>query len=430
MLMLLRLPIDLARIAFYALCGLLDSLRGRKRLRAQFSVLINAPRAAVWRFCAADRVVFEGPPITEFVREALPESDGLFLTRVSVNGHEWARVVSRELERDEGKAVVIAQAVPHALSLPPELGNDCLMGMRLADTPQGTALTFFNELTVRAFRERITYPTGLRRRAELTKRHCEKEAGTQSRLAAFANHGIVMWLVALLSFWYLLGWQQALLLAAIVVLHEAGHVAAMRMVGIEVHGIYLVPFFGGVAVPKSSYRSEGRLAFVALMGPGFSLIPTLVLVAMYRATGDVRWFLDAAWFFALINFANLLPIYPLDGGQILNALIGSLSRRLALVTGWIAVLAGLALAVYLQSFLIGIPFLLVAVQRYLGGGRTLELERLSLAGGIAVVLGFVATCALYLAVMVYAYRAGAMEPEEEATARTAVVRQVDSASAR
>jgi hypothetical protein len=204
----------------------------------------------------------------------------------------------------------------------------------------------------------------------------------------------------------------------------------MRMVGIEVHGIYLVPFFGGVAVPKSSYRSEGRLAFVALMGPGFSLIPTLVLVAMYRATGDVRWFLDAAWFFALINFANLLPIYPLDGGQILNALIGSLSRRLALVTGWIAVLAGLALAVYLQSFLIGIPFLLVAVQRYLGGGRTLELERLSLAGGIAVVLGFVATCALYLAVMVYAYRAGAMEPEEEATARTAVVRQVDSASAR
>jgi hypothetical protein len=182
--------------------------------------------------------------------------------------------VARELERDEGRGVAIAQAVPHALALPPDLGNDCLMGMRLADAPQGTALTFFNELTVRSFRERITYPTGLRRRAELTKRHCEKEAGTQSRLAELANHGLVVSFLALLSFWYLLGWQQALLLAAVVVLHEAGHAAAMRMVGIEVHGIYLVPFFGGVAVPKSSYRSEGRLAFVALMGPGFSLIPT------------------------------------------------------------------------------------------------------------------------------------------------------------
>jgi hypothetical protein len=183
MLTLLRLPIDLSRIVFYALCGVIDSLRGRRRLRVEFSTLIDAPRAAVWRFCTSDRVQFEGPPVTAFVREALPDSGGLFVTRVSINGHEWARVVTRELERDEERGVAIAQAVPHALSLPPDLGNDCLMGMRLADAPQGTALTFFNELTVRSFRERITYPTGLRRRAELTKRHCEKEAGTKSRLA-------------------------------------------------------------------------------------------------------------------------------------------------------------------------------------------------------------------------------------------------------
>lgn len=60
--------------------------------------------------------------------------------------------------------------------------------------------------------------------------------------------------------------------------------------------------------------------------------------------------------FAVVNAANLLPIYPLDGGLILNALIGSVSRTSALIVGWIGILVGLGLAIYLQSFLIGFRF--------------------------------------------------------------------------
>jgi Peptidase family M50 len=202
------------------------------------------------------------------------------------------------------------------------------------------------------------------------------------------------------------GWQDALLLAAVVILHEAGHALAMRLVGIEVRGIYLIPFFGGAALPKTSYRSQGNLAFVALMGPGFSLIPTWGLAAMFQASGDSRLCLEAMWLFALINVTNLLPIYPLDGGLILNALLGSLSSRLAPVAGWIGVLTGLGIAIYWQSFLIGIPFLLFALQRYLGGSA-LELERLSLAGGTVLVLGFATTVALYLLALSYTYTAGA-----------------------
>jgi Zn-dependent protease len=36
------------------------------------------------------------------------------------------------------------------------------------------------------------------------------------------------------------------------VLHELGHAAAMQMVGIPVQGIYLIPFLGGAAVPKTA----------------------------------------------------------------------------------------------------------------------------------------------------------------------------------
>jgi Zn-dependent protease len=401
MLMLLELPYTLLQIGFYALCGLVDSLRGSSRLRAEATTLINAPRAAVWRFMTADRTVFDGPPVTEMAIEPLADGSDLLVTRVSINGQEWGRVVCRRLVQDEARGVVVSEIVAHELSHPPELANEGLIGAIVEERPNGTALTVINELTVRSFRERITYPLGVSRRAVQIKKQCEKEAGTGSDLSRLSEHWLVVSFVALLSFWYLFGWRDALLLAVVVVLHEAGHALAMLMVGIRVQGIYLIPFFGGAVVPKTAYRTQGHLGFVALMGPGFSLIPAIGLAAVFSATGDTRVG-DAALAFAVINASNLLPIYPLDGGLILNALLGSVSTRVAHVTGWIGVLAGLGIGLYLQSFLIIVPFVLFALGRYLSGGRAPELERLSVAGGVALALAFVATFALHVLTFTYA----------------------------
>lgn len=134
------------------------------------------------------------------------------------------------------------------------------------------------------------------------------------------------------------------------------------------------------------------------MGPGFSLVPTLGLFAMYRANG-VADLLQAVQMFAIINAANLLPIYPLDGGLILNALVGSVSRSFAQIVGWIGVLIGLGLALYFQSFLIGIPFLLFALQRSLSNSNTCQLERLSIAGGLALASASITTFVLYVYVI-------------------------------
>ena len=318
--------------------------------------------------------------------------------RVSLNGQPRTQGVSREIERDEAKGVIRAQWLDHALSVPPDGGRDIETGFMVAAMPAGTSLTMYNELTVRAFRDRIVYPIGQRGLANQIKRQIGKEAGTHSRLAAIGDHGLLLSALAILSFWYLFGWRLGLLLTIIIVAHEAGHVAAMLMTGVGVRGIYLIPFFGGAAVPKTAYRTEGRLGFIALMGPGLSLIPTLGLLAMFRSTGEIQ-LRQAAEMFAIINVANLLPIYPLDGGLILNALIGSVSRKSALIAGWVGVLIGLGLAVYLQSFLIGIPFLLFALTRYLTGSQTIELERLSRAGGIALALASIAVFVLYVVVI-------------------------------
>jgi hypothetical protein len=286
MLALLTLPIELMRVAFYALQGAVDALRARNRLQLKFTVLVNAPREAVWRLSTADHLVLDGPPVMDISCEPLPDSADLWLIRVALNGQPRTQSVSRQLERDETKGIIRSRALPHTLSVPPEGGRDVETGLLVEATPGGTALTMFGELTARSFRDRIVYPIGLRRMANLVKRQCEKEAGTYNRLAAIGNHGLVLSTMALLSFCYLFGWKLGLLLSTVIVVHEAGHVAAMLMVGVGVRGIYLVPFFGGAAVPKTAYRTEGRLGFVALMGPGLSLIPTLGLLAIYWATGD------------------------------------------------------------------------------------------------------------------------------------------------
>jgi Zn-dependent protease len=403
MLAFLTLPIELLRIASYALKGLVDALRGRNRVFFESTVLVNASREMVWRFCSADHMVLDGPPLVETSSERLPDSTDLWLTRIAVNGQPQAQTVSREIERDEAKGVIRTQWVDHALSIPPEDGRNVDAGFMIAATPAGTTLTMFIELTVHSFRDRVVYPLSPRRMANQIKQQCEKEAGTYSRhasrLTALGNHGLLLSVVALLSFCYLFGWKLGLLLSVVIILHEAGHVAAMLMTGVGVRGIYLIPFFGGAAVPKTAYRTQGRLGFIALMGPGLSLVPTLGLLAMFRSTGDTH-LRQAAEMFAVVNAANLLPLYPLDGGQILNALIGSVNRKFALIASWIGVLAGLGLGVYLQSFLIGIPFLLFALQRYLTGGKAMELERLSFAGGIALAFASIATFVLYVFVII------------------------------
>ena len=76
-----------------------------------------------------------------------------------------------------------------------------------------------------------------------------------------------------------------------------------------------------------------------------------------------------------------------------------MSWKSALIATWIGILTGFGLAIYLQSFLIGIPFLLFALQRYLTSSQTIELERLSFAGGFALPLASIATFVLYVFVI-------------------------------
>jgi Zn-dependent protease/ATP-dependent Clp protease adapter protein ClpS len=122
-------------------------------------------------------------------------------------------------------------------------------------------------------------------------------------------------------------------LFGIVLLHEFGHALACRQVGGRADTIMLWPL-GGVAFVSPPPR-PGPVLWSIAAGPlvNVLLIPVTIapLFAFLRQDQPAS---DSQQFFqhlAIINFGllifNMLPVYPMDGGQILQALLWFLIGR-------------------------------------------------------------------------------------------------------
>ncbi len=145
-----------------------------------------------------------------------------------------------------------------------------------------------------------------------------------------------------------------------VLVHELGHALAGRSRGLGVVEIVLHGFGGLTRFSRSPTPAEG--VGVTLAGPGAGLALGLALVPVRVVFGPIAA-LDAAIAFNIgWSLFNLLPMFPLDGGQVLFHLLARRgpATRAWRVTGRVG--GGLAVAVALVGLLRGDTFLvLVAV---------------------------------------------------------------------
>ncbi|RYD82821.1 MAG: peptidase M50, partial [Verrucomicrobiaceae bacterium] len=152
----------------------------------------------------------------------------------------------------------------------------------------------------------------------------------------------------------------------IVLMHEFGHSLATRQVGGESDTIVLWPF-GGVAYVRAPERPGANLWSIAA-GPLVNVVLVGVLFLIDSLLGSFLWqsYPDAARLLRILSYINIwillfnmLPVYPLDGGQILRSLLwyplGRIkSLKIATVIGFVGV-AGLAgYALYRQSIWMGV----------------------------------------------------------------------------
>jgi Zn-dependent protease len=155
------------------------------------------------------------------------------------------------------------------------------------------------------------------------------------------------------AFPLLLGFVAALLLFASVLAHELGHSFVAIRQGIEVKSINLF-LFGGLASLEKESKTPSGAFWVAIAGPLVSLVLFSIFTAISIGTSISGPLAAIVGLLASINLAlalfNLIPGLPLDGGNILKALVWKITGnpykgvvfagRVGQILGWGAMISG------------------------------------------------------------------------------------------
>jgi len=181
-----------------------------------------------------------------------------------------------------------------------------------------------------------------------------------------------------------------LALFLIVMLHEFGHALACRQVGGIANQIVLWPL-GGVAYVNPPQRPGATLWSIAA-GPlvNVALVPILVVLGRSMRSLGLNQAMPNAFLLlrsvALINLGllifNMLPIYPLDGGQILRSLLWFVMGRArslmaATVVGFLGVAGLIILALRFQSVWFGVIAAFILMNCWKGLQQARALLRLA-----------------------------------------------------
>ncbi len=291
--------------------------------------------------------------------------------------------------------------------LPEESAPECCPGdnyvcaVAVTGNETSSVLSVNLQITHVKFSSRFSIPLAAFLNSRRIKRNAELRAGvTPAGFTDQVKNAVITGVLTFASFFALFGWSEAAMLIAVILIHEFGHVIAMRWLGIPVKGIYFVPFFGGVAVGADSYRNEGERGLVAIMGPAFSMTTT-ALFAFLAAQSKDSLMHDLAYMSAVVNGFNLAPIFPLDGGHVVQSLLSRFGPGVTAAFHRVALFAGLALAMAIQSYTLAILMILIAPSIFSkqSANRT-QLAPLTTFSWVLLATGYIASFVFYGGVIV------------------------------
>ena len=181
-----------------------------------------------------------------------------------------------------------------------------------------------------------------------------------------------------------------LALFGLVLLHEFGHALACRQTGGRADKILLWPL-GGIAFVSPPPRPGATLWSIAA-GPLVNVLFVPVFMGLGVLAAALGWadaapnavhlLRQVAFINLILLVFNLLPIYPLDGGQILQSLLWFVFGRarsliIATVIGFMGVAGMVLLAVVTKSVWFGVLAVFILLSCWQGMRAGLALARLA-----------------------------------------------------
>ena len=111
---------------------------------------------------------------------------------------------------------------------------------------------------------------------------------------------------------------QVIIIFSLIIIHELGHLLMAKLLNIEIDKIYIYPLGGITKLNMNLNTNPLQESLVLLSGP----ILQLIFYAIYQHILPEYKSLIEFYNYQILFF-NLLPIYPLDGGKILNIVVSS-----------------------------------------------------------------------------------------------------------
>jgi Zn-dependent protease len=120
-------------------------------------------------------------------------------------------------------------------------------------------------------------------------------------------------------YWSMFGWPLALGIVVSIYIHEMGHVAMLRRLGIAAGAPLFIPGVGALVMLKQHVDDPVTDAKIGLAGPVWGLGAALAALGAYAVTDAQIWF-AIAHLTGFLNLFNLIPVWQLDGSRGFHAL--------------------------------------------------------------------------------------------------------------
>ena len=165
--------------------------------------------------------------------------------------------------------------------------------------------------------------------------------------------------VTFVLFFGLIGipWSVLPMIVLVLLIHELGHFWTMRYFGYKDTSIFFIPLFGAAAKGEKDNATPFEEYLVSLAGPlpGIIIAIAIGFIIFYNPElRDNELLKDYAMMSLFLNYINLLPIFPLDGGKIVQTLLFTRYPMAQFYFFLLSILVIIFSALMLQSILLGI----------------------------------------------------------------------------
>ena len=162
------------------------------------------------------------------------------------------------------------------------------------------------------------YPVEAEVQAYLRLRSVQQRtpAGLFGKLTVF----VFTLILSYFAFGLVFSFNSVLILLGVILFHELGHIAAMYAFKYRDLQILFIPLMGAAATGNKEDVALWKQVIVYLMGPLPGILVGIGLIAMYQYYQS-PWLYETAIIMLVINYLNLLPFVPLDGGHIIRLTI-------------------------------------------------------------------------------------------------------------